>query len=79
MAASRMANSAASEMLLHFVLTVNFCALELSRGYARFEQQIDLAERSILGLGQAEPAPYQAERIRPSVEPSGVGAPVPSG
>jgi hypothetical protein len=41
------------------------------------EQQVDFAERAVLGLGEAEPTPDEAEEIRACVKEAGFGAPVP--
>ena len=41
------------------------------------EQQVDFAERAVLGLRKAEPTPDEAEQIRACVEEAGFGAPVP--
>lgn len=51
-----------------YLLTVNFGVLELPRRHFVLKQDIDLAERTILGFWKTEPAPEVAEQIRSSVE-----------
>jgi hypothetical protein len=60
-------------------LTVNSGTAELAGGNLVLEQQVDLAKRSILGLGQSEPTPNEAEEVGAGVEEGGFRAPVPSG
>ncbi len=41
------------------------------------EQQVDFTKCAVLGLGEAEPTPNEAEEIRTRVEETGFSAPVP--
>lgn len=58
-------------------LTIDFGILEFPRGNVVVEQQIDLAECAVLGLGKAEPAPDVAEKVCASVEKASLGSPIP--
>lgn len=51
--------------------------LELPGRHLVVEEQVDLAKSPVLGLGQAEPAPYIAEQVSAGVEEAGLGPPVP--
>lgn len=59
-------------------LTFNSGSLELACGHMISKEQVDFAKGAILGLRQAEPAPYIAEEVGACIEESGLGAPVPS-
>jgi hypothetical protein len=59
-------------------LTVDFGSLEFAGGDAVLEQQVQLAEGAVLGLGETEIAPYVAKQVRSSIEQARFCTPVPS-
>lgn len=62
----------------HLGELVGLSGLELSGGDAVLEQDLEFAERPVLGLGEAEPAPDIAQQVGARVEESSLGAPAPS-
>jgi len=59
-------------------LTINLGVLELPCGDLVLKEQVDLAERAVLGFREAEPAPEVAQEVGSGVEQTSLGSPVPS-
>ena len=59
------------------MLTVNSGVLEFPGVDLVVEQDVDLAERAVLGLRKTEPTPDDAEKVGSCVEETGLSAPVP--